>query len=165
MITLNTIKNYFGDKMAKPNHNVNIEALLTSKEKQIFFDIGLPEVNIAGGVPMLIFRNLSLHEDKYIPFYKSSLSPDDMWSALNTETHEVSLFSFGKIYDEGINLEDFLIYIYIFHEFLEEVLEPQIFGNDYGKIGDELVRRFRDYGTSYEGTYWEGIISEYEVRR
>jgi hypothetical protein len=114
MTTLSEIKNYFGVKMATPNRNATVEVQLTQKEKQILFDIGLPEVNTGGGVDSLIFNDLSIYKDIYIPIYKSSLTPDDLWICLNTDTHEIASVSFGEIQEQPLSLESFLFYIYIY---------------------------------------------------
>jgi len=159
MITLNNIKNYFGTKMVVPNRNASVEAFLTQKEKQILFSIGLPEVNTGGGVDSLVFSNLSIYNDVYVPIYKNSLSPDDMWVSLNTETHKIALISFEKIIEQPMSLENMLYYVYVYNKFLEE----EELNNNYPEnedFADELERRFSEDSEAYKESYWEGVLWE-----
>jgi hypothetical protein len=159
MTTLSEIKNYFGVKMATPNRNATVEVQLTQKEKQILFDIGLPEVNTGGGVDSLIFNDLSIYKDIYIPIYKSSLTPDDLWICLNTDTHEIASVSFGEIQEQPLSLESFLFYIYIYNKFIDEEEIQNNYPNDED-FTSELERRFSEHSQAYKESYWVGVLWE-----
>lgn len=160
---LQTIKRYFGNQMVIFNRLPQIENRLTDKEKEIFYQIGLPGSDSFDG-RYIMLPDLKIKKDRYVYFATRSGDEEDFFMYLDLDTHEV-IFHFFSEEDVVYNtsLEAFLNYKYIYVKFFTEVRLKEVFGLyeiNHMKYAEELKRRLLEYNDDVSKTVWMGLIEE-----
>ena len=160
---LQLIKQYFSNKIVVFNHSSTIDYKLTTKEKEIFYQIGLPNYGGYGG-SYIMLKDLSLIDNRYIKFATRKGDEKDYFRFLDTETHKVVFKFYSNEYHVmNSSLEAYLNYIYIDDFFFNNVIDPEIFGNyelNHQKYADELKKKLLEYNDVVLKGTWSAMIEE-----
>ncbi len=162
MMDLQIIKDYFEDRIVT-FAELNIE--LTSKQAEILYTIGLPNYSGYGGTYKILDK-LELINNRYLKFATREEDEETYFEFLDLKTGHVVFQFLDKEYNLlNTSLESYLIYIYIYETFWDEVIETELYGiyeenENHQKYADELNRRFLEWNDDVEKGSWSALIEE-----
>lgn len=158
---LQIIKQFFGTKMIVFN-NIT-EARLTNIEKDILFNIGLPNYNGYGGSYVMLPK-LSIISGRYLKFATRKGDEKEFSEFLDLDTHQIVFKFFSEEYNLlNTSLEAYLNYLYIYKKNFKEVIDPEKFGSyelNHQKYADELKKKLLEYNDDVLKGTWSALIEE-----
>ena len=161
---LQKIKNYFGEQMTVfPEAEVE----LSETQANILYDIGIPSYNIS--YKYVCYNKLTLESNRYLKLGTREEDKDSYSTCLDLQTGKVVFRFLNNEYNLlNTSLENYLICIYIYDKYWNEVEKPQIYGpyinnENHKKYSAELKRRLLEHNNDVnEGTPWSSLIEEME---
>ena len=158
---LQNIRQFFGTRMVI--FNTIAEHRLTPVEKDILFNIGMPDYNGYGGT-YLMQSNLSIIDGHYLKFATRKGDETEYSEFIDLQNHKIVFRFYSEEFSFlNSNLEAYLNYLYIYEKNFTEVIDPEKFGNyelNHQKYADELKKRLLQYNDDVLKGSWSALIEE-----
>lgn len=170
MITLEEIKEYFGEECKTFPEVTEVNDRLSEKTKQILYKIGLPNYSGYGGDYVMLDR-LQIINNRYLK-YGSRKGDGECYSEC------IDMFTGKVVFNlnyEGDNneyhvlntdLESNLKYVYIYARFRTEIKIPQKLGfyyKNHSQYAKELKRQLLQINDDVKNECWANLIEEMDL--
>lgn len=170
MITLEEIKEYFGEKCKTFPEATEVNDRLSEKTKHILYKIGLPSYSGYGG-DYIVLDALQIINNRYLKFATRKGDEEYYSECIDLFTEKI-VFNLNyegnnnEFHVLNSNLEFFLKYTYIYVKFKNEIKIPQKLGDYYknhSKYAKELKRQLLQINKDVEEGSWGDLIEEMDL--
>lgn len=168
-MTLEAIKNFFGEKCKVFQEAKTVENKLSSKTKQILHEIGLPDYEGYGGSYIMLDK-LELIDNKYLKYGTRKGDEEYYSECIDTETGKIvfnlSYDGNNDYYTLNSDLESYLNYVYVYVKFKLEVKIPQKLGEyhkNHSKYAKELKNQLLKINNDVNEGSWADLIEEMDL--
>lgn len=169
MITLEEIKEYFGDQCKTVPKSSNLDSKLSAKTKEILYEVGMPNFKGYGG-EYIILDKLELTDNKYLKFSKESFF-ENYARYIDLETNNIiniNSYPDGSTEKFIINsdLESYLQYIYIYIKYMNEIEIPEKLGDydeNHSEYAKELKKQLLTVNSDVNTGSWADLIEEMDL--
>lgn len=159
---LQEIKKYFGNNMVLFENN-NITSKLSEKEKEILFQIGLPNYNGYAGTYIMLPK-MELIDNRYLKFATRKGDESEYSEYIDLETKNIVFRFYSEKYNYlNSNLETYLKYLYAISFFSRNIKNQQKLGDYFGnseKYAKELEKRLLKINDDVKKGSWSALIEE-----
>jgi len=167
---VNNLKNYFGNRLkiyTEEELGNSVVRKLTSTNREILIDVGIPKYNGVGGTYEPI-QNTSIINNRYLTIYSNGLP----WSNVSIDLKTNIVVYLNDIDDPQYNhskcnknLHTHLEYIMIFEKFYKnmvftEALGPYDDDKNYVRYAKALENNFKKINDDYKKGMWSILLLE-----
>ncbi|THD32147.1 hypothetical protein [uncultured Flavobacterium sp.] len=170
MITLEEIKEYFGEECKTFPEVTEVNDRLSEKTKYILYEIGLPSYSGYGGDYIMLDR-LQVINNRYLKYGTRRGDLAHYSECIDMFTSEIVFnLNYEGDNDEyhvlNTDLESSLKYVYVYVRFRAEIKIPQKFGEYYknhSQYAKELKRQLLQINDDVKNETWANLIEEMDL--